>query len=87
MVYDASAKTRIENKSLNECLYRGPVMLNNICGILIRFGLHKTALVAYIIKAFHQLGLQTSQRDVTRFFWLRDCTDPVTDKNNFQECA
>ena len=27
IVYDASAKTRSENPSLNECLYRGPVII------------------------------------------------------------
>ena len=37
IVYDASAKTRKENKSLNECLYRGPVMLNDLCGLLRDF--------------------------------------------------
>ena len=43
-------------------------MLNDLCGILIRFRLHKIVLVADIEKAFHQLGLQKSLRDVTRFF-------------------
>ena len=37
IVYDASAKTRKENKSLSECLYRGAVMLNDLCGLLMRF--------------------------------------------------
>ena len=59
-------------------------MLNNLCGILIRFRLHKIALVADIEKAFHHLGLQTSQRDVTRLCWLSDCTNLVTDKINIQ---
>ena len=30
-----------DHKSLNECLYRGPVLLNDMCGLLKRFGLHK----------------------------------------------
>ncbi|VDI78452.1 Hypothetical predicted protein [Mytilus galloprovincialis] len=33
IVYDASAKTRDDNKSLNNCLYRGPVMLKDLCGL------------------------------------------------------
>lgn len=30
IVYDASAKTKMNNKSLNECLYRGPVLLKDL---------------------------------------------------------
>ena len=39
VVYDASAKTRDGNPSLNDCLLRGPVMLPDLCGILVRFHL------------------------------------------------
>ena len=85
VVYDASAKSIEAHKSLNECLYRGPVMINDLCGILIRFRLHTIALVADIEKAFHQLGLQKNQRDVTRFLWLKDSKVPSVDNDNIQE--
>ena len=52
IVYDESAKSRDENKSLNECLYRGSVMINDLCCILIRFRLHTIALVADIERHF-----------------------------------
>ena len=68
VVYDASTKSRDENKSLNECLYRGPVMINDLCGILIRLRLHTIDLVTDIEKAFHQLGLQKNQGDGSRFY-------------------
>ena len=71
IVYDASAKVKRNQKSLNECLLRGPVLLKNLCGILLRFRLNKIALVADIEKAFLQFGLQVPDRDVTRFFWLK----------------
>lgn len=32
VVYDASAKIKQGNMSLNECLYRGPVMLQDLTG-------------------------------------------------------
>jgi len=82
IVYDASAKPKSDNKSLNECLYRGPVMLKDLCGLLLRFRIPK--LVADIGKAFLQLGLQNEDRNVTRFFWIKDKTMPVFDIKNVQ---
>ncbi|XP_071136487.1 uncharacterized protein [Mytilus edulis] len=85
IVYDASAKTKKEVKSLNECLHRGPVLLQNLCGMLIRFRLYRIAIVADIEKGFLQVGLQPSERNVTRFLWLKDCENPTTNKDNIQE--
>ena len=59
IVFDTSAKTRKKNQSLNESLHRGPVILEDLCGLLLRFRLHKVALVAYVEKAFLQVGLQS----------------------------
>jgi hypothetical protein len=72
VVYDASAKSKKEDLSLNDCLLRGPNLMHDLCGILIRFRLEPVALVADIEKAYLQLMLHESQRDVTRFFWLKD---------------
>ena len=33
VVYDASAKCRSESRSLNECLHREPILLQNLIGI------------------------------------------------------
>jgi len=52
VVYDASAKSRQKDNSLNECLYRGPVVLPNLFGLLIRFRLSAIAIVADVEKAF-----------------------------------
>lgn len=71
IVYDASAKTA-DNLSLNECLYRGPLMLEDLTGLLIKFREHPIGIVADVEKAFLQLGLQDLDRDVTRFLWLKD---------------
>ena len=81
IVYDASAKTRSENPSLNECLYRGPVILENLCGMILRFRLRKVAIIADIEKAFLQVGLQDTERDVTRFLWLKDPKKLTLDGN------
>ena len=81
IVYDASAKTKHGNKSLNECLYRGPVMLRDLTGVLLRFRLHKNALLADIEKAFLQIGLTNDVKDVTKFFWLKN-KDILNTENN-----
>lgn len=85
IVYDASAKSKKMNNSLNDCLYRGPVLLNDLCGLLMRFRLHQIAIIADIEKAFLQVGLQPSQRDVTRFIWLKDSNQTTLDSDNIQE--
>ena len=81
VVYDASAKTKQTNNSLNECLYRGLVILPDLCGLLIRFRLSPIAVIADIEKAFLSVGLQAADRDVTRFLWLKDPTVLKVDNN------
>lgn len=66
IVYDASAKYSQVNNSLNECLYRNPVLMNDLCGLLISFRLNSIALMADIEKTFLQKVLRKDQRDVTR---------------------
>ena len=83
IVYHASAKAKKGCKSLNECLYRGSVILEDLCGLSLRFGIYKVALTADIEKAFLQVGLQPADRDVTRFLWLKDPTKPLS-KDNLQ---
>ncbi|XP_044180058.1 uncharacterized protein LOC114970531 [Acropora millepora] len=84
IVFDASAKTKKGSQSLNENLYRGPIILEDLCGLLMRFRLNRVALIADVEKAFHQVGLQPEDRDVTRFLWLKDATKPTLE-NNVQE--
>ena len=77
IVYDVSAKTNKSNVSVNECLYRSPVILEDLYALLMRFRSHKAVLVADIEKPFLQVDLQEKDRDVTRFLWLKDITKPV----------
>ena len=80
VVFDASAKCRKSQASLNECMYRGPILMPDLCSILIRFRLHAVALVSDIEKAFLQLALQPSERDATRFLWFEDPDNMQTSK-------
>lgn len=61
IVYDASAKTK-DNKSLNKCLQCGPLPLEDLTGIFIRFRAHEIGIVADVEKAFLQIGLTKEQR-------------------------
>ena len=80
MVYDATTKTK-SNVSLNECLYCGSVILEDLVALLMRFWSHKVVLVDDIEKAFLQVGLQEKDKDVTRFLWLKDIPKLVTHEN------
>ena len=81
VVYNASDKTRQANKSLNECLRRGPVMPPNLCGLLLKFRFSPIAVVGDIEKAFLSVGLQPADRDVTRFLWLKDPNNTNLENN------
>lgn len=70
VVYDASAK--VNGLSLNESLYTGPSFGQSIFDILLRFRLHKVALIADIEKAFLMVGIDEKDRDALRFLWIDD---------------
>ena len=84
-MYDSSAKIKRSVKGLNECLYRGPVILEDLCGLLLRFRMKKIGLVSDIEKALWQVGLYEADRDVTGFLWLKDIQKPVP-KDNLLVC-
>ncbi|CAC5391495.1 unnamed protein product [Mytilus coruscus] len=81
IVYDASAKSKEENKTLNDCLHRESIMLQDLCGLLMRFRMNKIAVDADIEKEFLQIELQKNDRDAIRFFWLRNIKHPTVQKN------
>ena len=57
IVYDASAKSNKEALSSNGSLYQRPVMLPELCGILIRFRIYPYGVIADSEKAFLQIKL------------------------------
>ena len=81
VLYDTSAKTKRNMKSLNECLHQGPVILEDLCALLLRFMVNRIGIIADIEKTFLQVGLHQRDRDVTRFLWLKYINGKVTDEN------
>ena len=58
---------------MNVCnMYRGPVLLPDLCGILFRFRMQTIVLLVDVEKAFLQIGIHELDRDVTRFLWFKD---------------
>ena len=73
IVYDGSATDRSQGKampSLNDCLFKGPCLLKDLAGILMRFRRMPIAITADIEKAFLQICIRASDRDACRFLWV-----------------
>ena len=70
VVYDAKARPYKGALSLNDCLEKGPNLMNSLIRILMRFRKGKIAAKSDIEKAFLMVGIHPSDRDLLRIFWL-----------------
>ena len=71
VVYDASAKALPNAILLNDCLYSEPPLQNKLWTVLVRSRAHTLAAVGDLKKAFWQLIIKASERDVLRFHWRK----------------
>lgn len=71
IIYDASSKVRKGLKSLNKCLYPRPVLVPNLCGILLQFRMHKIDVAADVEIAFLQIGLYERDRESHVYYGLK----------------
>ena len=81
LVDEGNAKSHKLSKSLNECLHRGPNLIQNLGGVLLQFGMNRIALIGDIRKAYLQMQLNSEDRDVTRFLWVKDVNEELTTEN------
>ena len=72
IVYDAKSKPFKGSLSLNDCLEKGPNLMNSLVRILLRFRKGKFAAKADIEKAFLQVGIAPKDRDLCRILWIID---------------
>ena len=79
IVFDACVSVP-KDHSLNDCLFRGPIHIPGLTGILLRFRQADIILLADIEKAFLQIELNTADRDSTRFLWISDPHKPISAK-------
>ena len=70
IVFDASSHEP-GSPSMNDFLEMGPNLLPEILSILLRFRLHKYAILGDVSQAFLQISLDPTDRDLTRFLWYR----------------
>ncbi|GFW03925.1 uncharacterized protein TNCV_2050411 [Trichonephila clavipes] len=61
-VFDEAAKEKISS-SINECLEKGPNMVELIPTIINKFRLRKFGIIAHIEKAFLQINIEEKDRD------------------------
>ncbi|XP_051157994.1 uncharacterized protein LOC127279597 [Leptopilina boulardi] len=75
-VFDGSARDK-SSPSLNECLERGPNLIEMVTSNLLRFRQGKIGIVSDIKKAFLQISIDPRDRDSLRFLWLSDNGETV----------
>ena len=78
IVFNSSANFR--GHILNECYAKGPDMLNNLLGVLLRFRERAAAMVGDIGKLFHAIDIPIVDQMTHRFLWrdLEDEREPDT---------
>ncbi|CAI4220968.1 unnamed protein product [Auanema sp. JU1783] len=80
IVLNASSKSK-NSQSLNDILYQGAKIIPNVLGMLLRIRLSEVFIMGDVEKAFHQIELDESQRDLTRMLWVRDVTKEAYGNN------
>ncbi|CAL8069059.1 unnamed protein product [Orchesella dallaii] len=70
-VFDASCKLK-GKLSLNDCMEKGPNLLERIPAVITRFRINPVGVVADIKKAFQQISVCPKDRNYMRFLWWDD---------------
>ena len=77
-VFDASVKSS-SGVSLNDTLMVGPTVHPSLTDVLIRFRMHRIALVADVSRMYRAIELVDHDRDFHRFVWRNNPSAPLMD--------
>ena len=78
VVFYASAKS-MSGTSLNDHLLVGPTVHPSLIDVLLRFRRHRIALTTDVSRMYPAVLLPADQRDLHRFVWRRESTEPLVD--------
>ena len=67
VVFNGSA--RYKGICLNDVLLRGPILLSNLVGVLLRFRQRPVAISADIASMYHQVKVNPADQSLLRFVW------------------
>ena len=67
IVFNSSAK--FKGQSLNDCYVKGPSMLSDLLGLLLRFCQEEVAIVGDISKMYHSIEITYIDQMTHRFLW------------------
>ncbi|XP_053406667.1 uncharacterized protein LOC123558187 [Mercenaria mercenaria] len=74
IVFDASAK--YQNVCLNDVVYAGPKLQNELFDVLLRFRKKPVAIVCDIAEMYLRVGILETDRRFHRFLWNSKCDPP-----------
>ena len=79
VVFNSKAKVK-GGYSLNDCLAKGPCLLNQLLGILMRFRLEQFAFIGDIKKMYHSIDIPLRDQMTHLFLWrdLKEDQEPNT---------
>ena len=77
IIYNGSAKSSKQGRSLNNCLETGPNFIPHIFDMLTKFWWNSVGLTADIEKAFLNVGIKREDQDMVPFLWFKDPTAKI----------